>query len=98
MAEAAKEAETAFATKGVVLKETTVVIPSSNTWKPAPKEDSVDLITSSGTILEPAGQGVDGPPDEEELVDMEHLQLTFQEAFFLIWTMGCLDVLDAASV
>ncbi|KIK56665.1 hypothetical protein GYMLUDRAFT_76019 [Collybiopsis luxurians FD-317 M1] len=32
--------------------------------------------------------------DEEPLEDMEHLQLTLQEAFFLAWNFDCLTILD----
>ncbi|KAG9127432.1 tRNA splicing endonuclease subunit sen2 [Ceratobasidium sp. 392] len=41
-----------------------------------------------------------GPEPEEEFVapeDMEHLQLTLQEAYFLSWGLGCLRILDPAS-
>lgn len=38
---------------------------------------------------------------EEEMIipeDMEHLQLTLQEAYFLCWGLGCLRILDPSSV
>ncbi len=34
----------------------------------------------------------------EPLEDVEHLQLTLQEAFFLIWNLDCLTVLDPHTV
>lgn len=40
------------------------------------------------------------PEDEElpEVEDMEHLQLSLQEAFFLSWALDCLSVLDPSTV
>ena len=44
------------------------------------------------------------PPEQDEddaaelLEDLEHLQLTLPEAFFLIWALDCLTVLDPKSV
>ncbi|KZP01803.1 hypothetical protein CALVIDRAFT_594482 [Calocera viscosa TUFC12733] len=37
------------------------------------------------------------PLDEDQVENMEHLQLTLQEAFFLAWGLGCLRVLDTES-
>jgi tRNA-splicing endonuclease subunit Sen2 len=36
--------------------------------------------------------------DEAPLEDVEHLQLTLQEAFFLLWNLNCLSVLDPQTV
>ena len=36
--------------------------------------------------------------DEEPLEDVEHLQLTLQEAFFLCWGLDCLTILDPSTV
>lgn len=38
---------------------------------------------------------------EEEILaleDMEHLQLTLQEAYFLCWGLGCLKIVDPDTV
>ena len=37
-------------------------------------------------------------PEEVILEDLEHLQLTLQEAFFLLWSLDCLSVMDANTV
>lgn len=44
--------------------------------------------------------GAEGLYDEDEapLEDVEHLQLTLPEAFFLCWALDCLTVLDPKSV
>lgn len=98
MAEAAREAETVFASTGVMLEESSVAIPSSNTWKPEQRNINA-LSAVASNDAEKSLELLDADlPDEEELVDMEHLQLTLQEAFFLLWTMGCLSVFNPASV
>ncbi|KAI0741551.1 hypothetical protein C8Q80DRAFT_1194920 [Daedaleopsis nitida] len=86
IAEAAAEAEAAFAEGR---EAAPAFIPSGATWKPLQASDI-------STLPEEA------PEDENDLLgeelepleDVEHLQLTFQEAFFLAWTLDCLTVLD----
>ncbi len=93
IAQAAEEAEAAFAERGVIVTESSVVIPSGATWKPssAPKDQE---------IVDPSA--VDAPTnddlEEDDIENIEHLQLTLQEAFFLIWTLDCLTVLDSETV
>ena len=88
IAAVAKEAEHIFATQGRVITPALSgpSIPSAATWKPP-------SLTSASTN--------DAPPTYQEhlgpLIDVEHLQLTLQEAFFLLWTLDCLTVLDPAS-
>ena len=109
IAEASMEAEKAFASSGVVLKESSVMIPSSSTWKPVQHEGS--SASPSRTLIGPRGSrsadsdpleetrgGVESVIMDEEPADFEHLQLTLQEAFFLVWTMDCLSILDASTV
>lgn len=90
LAEAAAEAEAAFS-EG---REASVIaIPSGATWKP--QTASADKVSSS------TPQEIDMEEEsvvEEPLEDIERLQLTMQEAFFLIWTMDCLTVLDSTTV
>ncbi|EJD07559.1 uncharacterized protein FOMMEDRAFT_130716 [Fomitiporia mediterranea MF3/22] len=103
IAEAALEAEKAFAATGEVLAESSVVIPSAATWKPSPASDSnpdTELPLQSGTPPTLGEQLTDeqgGDILDEDLKDMEHLQLTLQEAFFLIWTMDCLTIADPST-
>lgn len=42
--------------------------------------------------------GVTVEEDGSEFEQMEHLQLTLQEAFFLSWSLGCLRILDPETV
>lgn len=92
IAAVAEEAETIFATEGRVITPALSGpgIPSAATWKPAP------------SVTEPPATPI---PDEEQeptelkpLEDIEHLQLTLQEAFFLAWSLGCLTILDPHNV
>lgn len=90
LAEAAAEKEAAF----VEGRQASVVaIPSGATWKPQ---------TSAGASLPTSMPEQDTPEAEdieEDLVeDVEHLQLTIQEAFFLLWNLDCLTVLDPTTV
>lgn len=45
---------------------------------------------------------LDVAPDEEEemepIQDLEHLQLSLQEAFFLVWALDCLTILHPQTV
>lgn len=49
------------------------------------------------TRVSPPEDAEDGD-DAPEVEDLEHLQLTLQEAFFLAWSFGCLSVLDPKTV
>ncbi|PPQ79663.1 hypothetical protein CVT25_003237 [Psilocybe cyanescens] len=94
IAAVAEEAETIFATEGRVIQPALSgpAIPSAATWKPTPHLQSEDSPS-------PAPEEEDGPlEDEESLVDVEHLQLTLQEAFFLLWNLDCLTVLDSTTM
>lgn len=87
IAAAAAEAEAAFAEGRSWEAERTpdgarANIPSAATWKPKPKEETEE------TPDEAVEQ------DEEPIEDVEHLQLTLPEAFFLLWNLDCLTVYD----
>lgn len=87
----AAEAENIFATEGRVIVPALSgpAIPSAATWKPTP------------AVAEHSNPS---PPEEEEpaelepIEDVEHLQLTLQEAFFLTWALDCLTILDSNTV
>lgn len=96
IAAVAEEAEHIFATEGRVITPALSgpSIPSAATWKPPP-------LTSTSTNNAPQVSSPSLPSriqEEQEhldpLIDIEHLQLTLQEAFFLLWTLDCLTVLD----
>lgn len=91
IAAVAAEAETIFATEGRVIQPALSGpgIPSAATWKPAP-----------AIVEEPPTTPVEQEQleDEEPLEDVEHLQLTLPEAFFLLWNLDCLTVLDPHTV
>lgn len=88
MAAAAAEAEAAFAegrdVPSTISADGTRSIPSAATWKP-------HRHTSSNEGPSPS-ENLPDELDEEPLVDVEHLQLTLPEAFFLLWNLDCLTV------
>ena len=86
IAAVAEEAEAVFAADGHVTIPALSgpAIPSRATWRPShPLDDP---------LSEPVAQ------EEEPPEDIEHLQLTLQEAFFLAWAIDCLTILDSRSV
>ena len=90
IAAVAEEAEEIFSLEGRVVQPALSgpAIPSAATWRPStqyPPEELVDVE--------------DGPlEDDAPLVDVEHLQLTLQEAFVLLGNLDCLTVLDPEAV
>jgi tRNA-splicing endonuclease subunit Sen2 len=100
IAAVAEEAELIFATEGRVITPALSgpSIPSAATWKPS-QNASTTPISNSQTPSENTEQISEAgrTPMEEDLdpiINVEHLQLTLQEAFFLLWTLDCLTVLD----
>ncbi|KAJ3780988.1 tRNA-intron endonuclease [Lentinula aff. detonsa] len=95
IAKVAAEAETIFETEGRVVVPALFgpEIPSGATWKPkaAEIEPSLDPELSNAECETAVENGEGG---EEPLEDMEHLQLTLSEAFFLAWNLDCLTILD----
>lgn len=86
----AAEAEAAFAEGRVISPALSGPgIPSAATWKPAPSQEPPDI---------PAAVEQETVEDENPLEDVEHLQLTLSEAFFLLWNLDCLTVLDPHTV
>ncbi|OJT02873.1 hypothetical protein TRAPUB_6543 [Trametes pubescens] len=88
IARAAAEAEAAFAEGR---EAAPALIPSGATWKPSATSDAPSLPEP------PAEEEDDAELDEEEepLENVEHLQLTLQETWFLVWNLDCLTVLDS---
>jgi hypothetical protein len=93
IAAVAEEAELIFATEGRVIKPALSgpAIPSAATWKPVPEPIPDSPVT-------PTIEEEEGLVDEEPPEDVEHLQLTLQEAFFVLWNLDCLTVLDPHTV
>lgn len=98
MAAAAAEAEAAFQQGRIVstvyAPDGTRMIPSAATWKPKdddtqPDEEDEDLERVEAD---------DGEDDQEAIENVEHLQLTLQEAFFLLWNLDCLSILNPDDV
>ncbi|RDB23818.1 putative tRNA-splicing endonuclease subunit sen2 [Hypsizygus marmoreus] len=89
IAAVAAEAEAIFETEGRVIKPALSgpAIPSAATWRPAPAP--VPETPATPTLEEE-----EEPVELEPIEDIEHLQLTLQEAFFLAWSLDCLTVLD----
>lgn len=90
LAEAAAEAEAAFR-EGREASST--FIPSGATWKPSDAGDQGSPHQQAQEAVEAEAEA-----EAEEREDLEHLQLTMQEAFFLAWNLGCLIVLDFDTV
>ncbi|KAF8196710.1 hypothetical protein K438DRAFT_1825444 [Mycena galopus ATCC 62051] len=92
IAAVAAEAEAVFESEGrvVVPALSGPAIPSAATWKPAPAPVPTEPPDTPGTPQSEV------PPveDEEPPEDLEHLQLTLPEAFFLMWNLNCLTVED----
>ncbi|KAH9479662.1 putative tRNA-splicing endonuclease subunit tsp-2 [Psilocybe cubensis] len=93
IAAVAEEAEAIFASEGRVIAPALSgpAIPSAATWRPTSQpqpEESPSPAEGETEILE----------DEAPLVDVEHLQLTLQEAFFLLWNLDCLTVFDPTTM
>ena len=86
IAAVAEEAEAVFAAEGQVTMPALSgpAIPSGATWRPSQPLDE--------QLPEPVAQ------EEEPPEDIEHLQLSLQEAFFLAWAIDCLTILDSRSV
>lgn len=91
---AAAEAEEAFRAGKTVTTPT--LIPSGATWKPVGEileEEKLPITPQSHHTQD------EGPGEElNDIVEVEHLQLTPQEAFFLIWCFDCLSVLNPPKV
>ncbi|TDL23673.1 hypothetical protein BD410DRAFT_145085 [Rickenella mellea] len=82
LAAAAQEAEAAFAAGGSVSPTPTINIPSAATWKP-----STPLVAGEADSKSPV---INPDVETNDVEDIEHLQLTLPEAFFLIWALRCL--------
>ena len=92
IAAAAAEAEAAFAEGRIIsTEETGVSIPSAATWKPS---------DSTRSIASPPSERLQDETDLslEPLEDMEHMQLTLAEAFFLTWALDCLTICHPKTV
>jgi tRNA-splicing endonuclease subunit Sen2 len=93
MAAAAAEAEAAFAEgrdiPSTISADGTRSIPSAATWKPQRQ-----MSLNEG----PLSEDLPDELEEEALEDVEHLQLTLPEAFFLLWNLDCLTVHDPNTV
>ncbi|KAF5338645.1 hypothetical protein D9611_012806 [Ephemerocybe angulata] len=88
IAAVAEEAEQIFEKEGKVTVPALSgpAIPSAATWKPSQPIRPETPIT-------PAEVDITDNLDEEPLENIEHMQLTLQEAFFLLWNLDCLTVL-----
>ncbi|KAH0836620.1 tRNA intron endonuclease [Lanmaoa asiatica] len=88
MAAAAAEAEVAFQQGRMVsliyAADGTRMIPSAATWKP---KDGTRSDQDLSKVEED-----DGQDEDEPIENVEHLQLTLQEAFFLLWNLDCLSI------
>ena len=92
LAAAAAEAEAAFAQGRVIsIEETSTSSPSAATWKPSVSIQNATLPPSERPLEET-------DLDAETPEDMEHMQLTLPEAFFLSWALDCLSIYHPKTV
>ncbi|KAF5390743.1 hypothetical protein D9757_004540 [Collybiopsis confluens] len=102
IARVAAEAEALFETEGKVVVPALFgpEIPSGATWRPKPVEEIPQPGASSSSFTQVHMEEKEAEEEEEEeeeepIEDMEHLQLTLQESFFLAWNFDCLTILDS---
>ena len=89
IAAAAAEAEAAFAEGRVIsTEEARTSIPSAATWKSSVSVRNATLLPSERSL------DIDAEPPE----DLEHMQLTLPEAFFLTWALDCLGIYHPKTV
>jgi hypothetical protein len=90
IAAAAATAEAAFAEGRVITPALSgPTIPSAATWKPSALTEAPELYATAKDVDLEAEE----PPE-----DIEHLQLTLPEAFFLLWTLDGLTIIDPHTV
>jgi tRNA-splicing endonuclease subunit Sen2 len=95
IAAAAAEAEAAFAEGRIIsAEETGVSIPSAATWKPSDSTRNTASPPPSERLQSHEITDLSAEP----LEDMEHMQLTLPEAFFLAWALDCLTIHDPKTV
>ena len=87
IATAAAEAEAAFVEGRIIpAEESKASIPSAATWR---------LSNSTRNVVPPPSDQLQETADlsaEALQEDMEHMQLTLAEAFFLTWALDCLTI------
>jgi tRNA-splicing endonuclease subunit Sen2 len=62
------------------------------------RRDLAENVRSEETDTASKVAKEEAAPDEDVPENLEHLQLTLQEAFFLLWSLDCLRVLDTNTV
>ncbi|KAL4063149.1 hypothetical protein J3A83DRAFT_4380071 [Scleroderma citrinum] len=100
MAAAVAEAEAKFEEEGRVIstvyaEDGTRLIPSATTWKPSTSSEAPPQEVADVESMEEEDEG-EGEGEEEDtpIENVEHLQLTLSEAFFLLWNLDCLSIIN----
>jgi tRNA-splicing endonuclease subunit Sen2 len=92
IASAVADAEAAFAEGRIIpAEEAKASIPSAATWKPSNTTRHI-APSPSNHVQETTDFSAESPED------MEHLQLTLPEAFFLAWALDCLTIYHPKTV
>ncbi|KDQ19180.1 hypothetical protein BOTBODRAFT_127095 [Botryobasidium botryosum FD-172 SS1] len=100
LAAAAAEAEAIFAATGEMpTPEAVPAIVSKATFQAKGQQSAAVLPGADSVVTPPLNAADPSLVDEVDDAitppeDMEHLQLTLQEAFFLAWSVGCLNIID----
>ncbi|KAF8310093.1 hypothetical protein DL93DRAFT_2214408 [Clavulina sp. PMI_390] len=98
VAEAAAHAEAVFQAEGKLVEAPAEHISTTSaTATSEPQNDSASATPPSQSVEGDAEDTEVIVPDIEEVDDVEHLQLSLQEAFFLSWALDCLAILDPAT-
>ncbi|EIN06185.1 hypothetical protein PUNSTDRAFT_73149 [Punctularia strigosozonata HHB-11173 SS5] len=104
MAAVAAEAEKAFEEgREYDLEAAKASIPSAATWKPSTNAVGSSDADAAPVLAEAMETGIKESPeesviDDEPIEDLEHLQLTLPEAFFLSWALDCLTIIDSTKL
>jgi len=105
MNEAAAKAEEVFRTEGKLPEAPAEHISTAVRAKIAAEkrnatvfEKGLDGENANNSQVEPTSFPGSVKDTDVEVDDMEHLQLTLEEAFFLSWALGCLEILHSSTV
>lgn len=100
IAEAAAQAEALFRTEGKLPEAPAEHISTTVRANMAAARKSAKAAPVVVESVEATPAAEPQPAEEKvevEVEDMEHLQLTLQEAFFLSWALDCLSILDPST-
>jgi len=97
--EAAAKAEEVFRAEGKLPEAPAEHISTAVRTKIAAERRNATVVEKGSDGEPPQSERPSSVKDTDvEVEDMEHLQLTLEEAFFLSWALGCLEILHSSTV